>query len=137
MRFGNKARSWNELELMKLTRRRFFYGILVNTLTLIVALQWGRLKPEWTLIISGSSFYMLGAGTLLGMINATIQPIIDALSLPKTLAVFLFFTAMFSFIMIMLINYGISGIALPGTTQIIIVTVMLTVANWLYAKLEV
>lgn len=118
-------------------KKRLFYGILVNTLAFIFASQLARLTPAWTLVVAETSLHLLGAGIILGLVNALIRPILLILTLPLNILTWGLFTFVINTFMIILTSWLMPGFYVPGSGAAFIVSLIVTFANWLFSKWEI
>ena len=124
-------------------KKRLFYGIMVNTLAIIFAAQLAHFGPAWEFVIVENNFYMqnsiyyLGAGIILGLVNAVVRPVLLIMTLPLNIMTLGLFTFVLNALMVMLTSFLTPGFTVPGFGAAFIVALIVSIANWLFAKLEV
>ena len=124
-------------------KKRLFYGILVNTMAIIFAAQLAYLGPAWEFVTAENNFYMqnslyyLGAGFVLSLVNTVVRPVLVILSLPLNIITFGLFSLVINTMMVMLTSALTPGFNVPGFRAAFIVALIVSLANWLFSKLEI
>ena len=117
--------------------KQLFYGIVVTTFALIIAAQFGRLTPEWTVIKVDNSLYMLGAGIILGLGIAAVKPLLLFLTVRITNSAYWLITFLFSALVIRLLSVWLPGFSVAGSGALLIAALLVIAANLFFSKLDI
>ena len=103
--------------------KRPIYRIIVNTLVFLVAAQF---LP----IHASTPLHYLGAGIILWVVNLLIRPVLIVLTIPLNLLTLGIFTFVINTWMIMLTGVLVPGFYVHGFGAALLVSLMVSLANW-------
>ena len=105
--------------------KRQSYRVLLNTITFFIAAQF---LP----IVAVTPLHFLLAGLVLSLVNLMIRPLLIILTIPLNLITLGVFTLVINTWMIMLTSGVLPGFQVPGFGVAFVVSIIVTVANWMF-----
>jgi putative membrane protein len=104
--------------------RGFLIRGLISALGLWVA---SALLPG---VSSGGVLPILGAGLLLGLVNAIVRPVIVILTLPITIVTLGLFLLVINALMVLLVGKIMGGFSVDGFTAAVLTAIIVSVVSW-------
>ena len=109
--------------------KRQSYRVILNAITFFIAAQFFP-------IVAVTPLHFLLAGLVLSLVNLMIRPLLIILTIPLNLITLGVFTLVINTWMIMLTSGVLPGFYVPGFGVAFFVSIMVTVANWMFKALR-
>ena len=110
---------------------RFLLRLILNGVAIVVA---GSIVPG---VVIAEPIAALKAGVLLGLINATIRPVLGFFAFPITILTLGLFTFVLNAVCFALTAYLVNGFSLTGAVPALLGAFVVTVVSWVLSVILV